>query len=415
MKMSLDLAMAVKSGNEDVITSLPPELLIEIVAQFPVAEITRLCRVSKHVNELVCQNQDLWRMLFRRDISSREIPKNEDYHNAYMQARQLELRLRNVCQRMHWWSSEETEIFMRFIQRGYDKLIHQIITRCYQQNPKWVLSQQHELNTFIEFAIRRNYPEILQDLLNLYFNGIKLDNANYRDNNGRPIAPSAIVKMRRFDLIDALLNQGFQPDDFINYAARYGQIDTLEFLAQRGANLRTRAKEILEIAADTDNIKLGHFALNLGPNNIKKAIDIAAEFENWDFVREFAPLVPPEDLNFALRKAVEEGTNGNIDIIKFILDLVNPQSIPPPFQQGIARALRSAARRDNSDVVKLLLPYTQPNHLQAAFRAAYCNKHYGLAQLLEQAGVPIYPTGTGGNVEEEDEEEGTEDEDEEED
>lgn len=84
--MNQNLIQAVRSGNENVISLLPPEVLISIIAEFPITEITRLCRLSKHINQILCQNQALWRHLFRRDISTHAIPPNDDYHSDYIQS-----------------------------------------------------------------------------------------------------------------------------------------------------------------------------------------------------------------------------------------------------------------------------------------------------------------------------------------
>ena len=66
----MDLVSAVQSGNDQILSTLPPDVLFDIATRLDYRDILRLCRVSHVFNDLFCrEDNSLWRFLYQRDIS----------------------------------------------------------------------------------------------------------------------------------------------------------------------------------------------------------------------------------------------------------------------------------------------------------------------------------------------------------
>jgi hypothetical protein len=424
--MNPDLVEAVQAGDENVISSLPAEILLTIIQKLPVDEIVRLCRVSKRVNDLICRNQDIWRYLFRRDISTIVTPPNNDYRAAYFSAMRLADEIERSC-RLTYWDGERRKPFRLVVSSGYDRLLHTLIRLCFK-NPEDLkysssidrpsLNNRHELDHLIGIALERNYSALAQELIDLYI--AQKNEPSYKGYGGQFIPPDSIIKLHRRDLVDYFLDHGYDPEEFIWNAVRANSVEILKYLAERGVNLRDQAADILEGAGEHGSSDVARLALTLGASEqqLESAIESAAYSDHWSFVRQFLPEVPPQGsgARVALRQASH---NGQFEMVKFILDQLDQAPITPQFQRSLNRALVRAAKNNHVDIVRLLIPYVQPNQLHPAFYSAYSKRHFQLARLLQQAGAPLYPpenaeTEENVNAEEEEEDEDDEEDEEEE-
>jgi len=57
---NLDTLQILKSGNDKLISDLPPELIIEIVSHLNYKEIINLCKSSFYLNDLLCQDDYIY-------------------------------------------------------------------------------------------------------------------------------------------------------------------------------------------------------------------------------------------------------------------------------------------------------------------------------------------------------------------
>jgi ankyrin repeat protein len=403
---------AIQAGDENTINSLPPEVLLNIIENLPVNEILRLCQVSKRVYDLICLNQDIWRYFFRRDISTIAIPPNNDYRAAYLSAMRLADEIRRFC-RLVYWTGERQITFRLVVSLGYDRLFHTLIRPCFKtrEDLKYTssldlpsLNDRRELDRLIGIALEQNYSALAHELVDLYI--AQKNEPSFKGINGQFISPQSIVKLNRRDLIDYFLDHGYDPDEFIWPAVRTNQVEILKYLAERGVDLRDQASRILEVAGENGSSDAARFTLTLGASErqLESAIEAAAYSDQWSFVREFLPEVPSQGLGarVALRQASH---NGQVEMVKFILDRLDHAPIIPQFQRSLNRALVRAANNNHTDIVQLLIPYVQPDQLHSAFYAAYSKRYFHVARLLQQAGAPLYPPETGENVNAENDEE----------
>jgi hypothetical protein len=337
-----EIVTAVEAGDENVISRLPAEVLLEIVSTLPIDTISRLCRTSRRLNELVCQSSEIWRHLFLRDISSLVVLPDHEYREAYRNAQRFARQI--TCQP---GNNHDTERFGGLIDHGYDKLFYRVMDRCLESNPRWAISWSRvdsTLNQLIKLTIERHYETLTPELIRQYLDRYYFDTPRNFDRSEQ--VPSALVETHRYDLILDTVNDGVDINDYIMSAAQYGDIDTLQFLADQGVNLRDQADDILRAAVVSplnvaDRSVIINFALNLGvtPAAIDEAITDSATDERLSYLRLLLPLTQPGSPSFndALYSAARYG---NRSIITFIVGLIDPSNITPQLQSGINRAFR---------------------------------------------------------------------------
>ena len=98
---------------ESYIVNLPVELLFDIVSRLHYSDIIRLCRTSPVLNDLLCHNDTIWKILYQRDISTK--PPNTSYYEAY---RRVIHDTRNF---------EPNEILIYASQHGYNQLVERML------------------------------------------------------------------------------------------------------------------------------------------------------------------------------------------------------------------------------------------------------------------------------------------------
>lgn len=376
--MSQSVSQAIQAGNENVITALPPELLIQVVANFPIQEIRRLCQSHPRINEVVCRSQEIWRSLFRRDISSTAVPEDDDYRRAYLDAEHKYLKRDRRGQLYDFvCTNRYSQDFNELAEQGYDKLFHFLVSHCQQLDPTWRIPVPHTYgwNGLFKSALESNNSAILHELIQLFLTDY-MDPTSYEH---RKAPLHIIVEFHRLDLLKQLLDAGVDPDTFIYWAASQGQIDTLELLKKYGANLRGHADQILEEAAGNGHLNLVDFALGLGATEIDSAIGNAVVGEHVAIIRRLLPLTQPSE---------------------FFNEYLN-----------------DAAEKGNLEIAKLILPYTEqtPRSLRHSLKDAYCHDNYDVAKYLLSVGADWFPEDEDDENEEENEEEENENENEEED
>jgi ankyrin repeat protein len=98
---------------ESYIVNLPVELIFDIVSRLHYSDIIRLCRTSPVLNDLLCHNDIIWKILYQRDISTK--PPNTSYYEAY----------RRVIQDTR--NFEPNEILIYAAQHGYNQLVERML------------------------------------------------------------------------------------------------------------------------------------------------------------------------------------------------------------------------------------------------------------------------------------------------
>ena len=98
----MDLVAAVQSGDDRILSTLPPDVLFDIVTRLDYQDILRLCRVSHIFNDLFCrEDNSLWRFLYQRDISRIRRPASGNYQQAYRKIMDF-LRGKNLGKTNDW-------------------------------------------------------------------------------------------------------------------------------------------------------------------------------------------------------------------------------------------------------------------------------------------------------------------------
>lgn len=350
---------SIQSGDDNQLASLPPDVLIEIVSQLPIEDIRRLCRRFPSINAVICQSPDIWRRLFRRDISTTFVPENGDYRQAYIEA---EFRGGYHLMEGRRWTRREGVKFectdpqsiATIISHGYDQLFLRLAAECRQLYPDWKLPVHRygdlNWNEMIRLALESNNPNLIQALIQMYAD-------EYRHSE-TPIdqlgIPYSVVINHRLDLLKQLLEAGVDPNDFVNTAILNGQIDALDLLAEHGADLRQQANKILLSGAVSGNRDLVDLAIDLGATNIDEAINRVVQHGHdvsepigSDIIKRLLPLThPSKNLNLNLELAAK---GGKLPLVKSLL----PYSDQRPWT--LRRALQNAYYYDKFDVAKYLL------------------------------------------------------------
>lgn len=206
-----------------ILLTLPDDIIYDLLMWLQIRDIIRLCRTSASLNQLICSNQDLWRGLYRRDISTiREFPElrsaehshnSEDYHRAYVEAMQgvhvIESQFQFLChcgERHH-----SAECFRFLIVENYDRLLERLMPQ------NWFF--QSRLTEFLEEAVARSSFKIVKFLVDI---GANLENVI-----------RFVIMHSRSDVLELIVSSGFPLHSYISLLMqRINERDDLNLLEQ---------------------------------------------------------------------------------------------------------------------------------------------------------------------------------------
>lgn len=72
----------VETGH--TLSTLPEDVMYHLLIPMAYSDIRRLRQTSASLNQLICSNHDLWRSLYRRDVSTILTPTN--FYLSYLEA-----------------------------------------------------------------------------------------------------------------------------------------------------------------------------------------------------------------------------------------------------------------------------------------------------------------------------------------
>lgn len=391
-------------GNEDVISSLPPEVLFQIAVDLPTRDVIRLCQTSKAFNQQLCQDNFFWRTLYQRDISKQRFPEpiqrqesrtrqlqqlgNPDYRQVYRHiARQIDL------DHPDWDQVEHA------IRAGYEIPLH----RAFDQHPNLPRRQRNRLlvlavragyRDMIDFllhhgaddynqallaAIRDEDPDLVQFFLRLGAN-------NYLDALNTAALVGNLDQVRQFlDLLRS--NQenwlGAGQLAWATFAAASeNHVDVVDELLRQGADINIA----LQGAANGNHPVLVKWLIEHGATNFAEAMASAASQNHRSMVEFFINrgANQPADLNSALRGAAQ---GNHVELMQFLLD---------HGAHDVNAALIEAARRGQiqagrSDAVDFLLEHGANDYNQALIAAAegHGDRTHILQQLLDRGATTV--------------------------
>lgn len=95
-----------ESGNDNLISSLPLELIYQIASQLSYLDILHLCQTSSYLNQMLCQSDFIWELRVYRDISS--TLRSSNYYNLYHKIR---IQIQNL---------KPSKLLLYAAKNGYD-------------------------------------------------------------------------------------------------------------------------------------------------------------------------------------------------------------------------------------------------------------------------------------------------------
>jgi uncharacterized protein with von Willebrand factor type A (vWA) domain len=108
-------------SNQDRLSTLPPELLVDIAGRLDYPDVKRLCEVARIFLTTIYQDDQFWRHLYRRDISRHQQPSDylRSYREAYQEAYQL----------LQKWQIEQAleDQLIKACVAGYDQVVERLI------------------------------------------------------------------------------------------------------------------------------------------------------------------------------------------------------------------------------------------------------------------------------------------------
>jgi hypothetical protein len=377
-----DMIQQVTSGNDNLISSIPPDLLFEIALELPYSQVLRLCRVSHRFNQLFCVEDygHIWRALYRRDISAVRVPNHV--------TATTEKQILQTFERIPFRKTR----FIEAVRHGYDRLAQHYLESIDPSRRPLVISEA------VEWATRPGYDDLYHWLMSL-----RPKHLSY--------ALKGAVLNHRDDLIEALLPKlNHRVSSGIFNAAKTGQIDLLNRFLTLNPGVSSSSLAIAIRGAASGNQRdlleslLARYPNPNDPHLLSGALYGAARGGHQGLVDEllnrgaiahtaFTGAAVGGHFNL-LRDLFERGLNqgqidvldeyilqgasegGHLDIINYMLDLVD---FTP---EAIETALTAAAKNGHGEIVRRLLD-ENPINIDPAIVAARARGYSELADYLE--------------------------------
>jgi ankyrin repeat protein len=413
----MSLIEHVRSGNDEMLSTLPTDVLLTIAKQLPPPDILRLCRVSTVFRNLFClQGQDpghLWAYLYHRDISRRrEPPPSVDYRTAYRRIMQSPLfRLESLNNQLieasrHGYeqmvnhlldqgAGKYGEAMIAAAGGGYQDIVNQMLHLGAEEiaqtaKYEWLTS---DYDRAMIAAARDGHLDIVNQMLDL---GSK----RYVD------ALSAAAEGGHRDIFDRLyqlldLDQRVNQSYYILKAAGLAGyrdiinqfIDIIQLQPQIYQSLlRFLYDDVLRGAAKGGRQDLVDWALSNGAYITQITLSAAAEGGDWDILNQLIQQTDRQELfniETKERMSVEENYNyimeraayaGNQNIVEHMLQLG---------ANDYNKALIEASREGHIDIVNLMLSLGADD-LNSALGVASRHGHRDIVNLLLSRGADNY-------------------------
>jgi ankyrin repeat protein len=398
----MNLSDQVRQGNDDVISSLPAEILFQIAVNLPTADIIRLCQTSQAFNQKLCQDNFFWRQLYQRDISTLRLPQpiqrlesrtqqqlgNPDYRQAYgdiVQSIDLDHPNLDQLERAIRWGYE-IPVYRFFNQhpeinhRQRNDLLTDAVRAGYPDIIDFLLSHgANDYNRALIAAIRNKNPDLVQFFLRL---GID----NYID------ALNAAAVIGDLDLVRHFLNLlrahqgnwlGANQLAWATFmAARENHSAVVDELVRQGADLNAA----LRGAAFGNHRELVQQLIDQGATDFDAAMEEAASKNHQSLIEFFMSrgANQPADLNQAL---VGAARGGHVDLMMFLLD----HGANDVNSALVVAARRSPIHQGVSDAVDFLLDHGANNYNQALIAAAagLGNRTPILQQMIDHGATAV--------------------------
>ena len=326
---------AIQSGNDKILSTLPPDVLLDVARRLSYLDIIRLCRTSSVFNQLFCIENfgNLWKYLYHRDISTHRLPASGDYYLAYRVAIQGIPGIRPILQ-------IPVPPLPSFRQPSTRPQI-QPSTRSQRQRVSQARPSQKLLNQRLEYAVRNGYEKLAEDLLDQGAN-------NY--------------------------------DDAMALAALNGYSDLVDLMLSRGA---TNYNQTMVQAASGGHEDIIDQMLALGATHIDQVVVLAAREGHWNIVNRFLDqLATPETYEVVLYQAAR------YDNIVLMNDMINRLGPGPRIYNN---ALAGAARGGHREIVNRMLELGATNY-DWAMAAATGGNHYAIVKQMLSLGATDYRT-----------------------
>lgn len=379
MSHSNQIIQHVAGGNDDLISSLSADVLLEIALKLPYSQVLRLCRVSRTFNQLFCVENygHLWQTLYRRDVSKVRVPENV-----------TPITESRILQEFDQIPFHKTR-FIEAIRRGYEVLAQQYLNSI---NPA---GRDRIINEALEWATQPGYYDLYNWLMSLQPKSLSyaLKGAvlNHRDDLINQLIPKLnrhlnsgifnAAKTGQIDLLNRFLgiNSGMNALSLaIRGAAAGNQRDLLESLLNRFPNPNDPQllAGALYGAARGDHRDLVEELLVRGANPYT-AFTGAAVGGHLDLLEDLFERElnqgQPERLYANILIGAAEG--GHLNVINYMLDLIN---FAP---EVIDAALTEAAQKGHLEIVRRLLD-ENPNDIHTAIVSATVHGYPEIADYL---------------------------------
>lgn len=363
----MSLTHVIQSGNEDLISILPPDVLLRIALNLTYREIIRLCHVSMTFHELFCRGNYgyIWQQLYRRDISVVRIPANV-----------TSLTEQQILKVLDSYPFKKTR-FVEAVRRGYEKLAQ---TYLRQIDPKY---RDMAIEAAFQGAAEFNYRDLLDWLFS--FQPFHVEGAM-----------QGAAKSGNVDLVNELLKTQRQTHPFsgVYDAAKANHRKLLDQLLAHGDELWIGVA--LEGAAEGNHPELVRELLNRSPR-YDSALKGAARGGHWDLVKDLLRQGANRDYGligaaqgnqvdlvdyFYRHRAngpafINAAEAGSLDVINYILTH-RPRSVDGQILQV---ALEKAVQNGHFEIIKRLLQF-DPNPKDVGILIGLARR-YGYPEIAE--------------------------------
>lgn len=254
----MDLIEQIQSGNDDVLSQLPPELLFDMAIRFlQPKDILRLCRVSRIFNHTLCQNELFWKVAYQRDLSKYRVPRPRNtYKRAYLEI-------------IEYLQSYPQNLLIYYAAgHGYEQLLQHLFDRG-----------DTDYNAALTAAAWKGHRDIVNHMLDLGAN-------NY---NG---ALAAAAEGGHHDIVNQMLALG--ADDYtwaLAMAAKGGHWVIMSQMMALGATDYNRA--MIE-AARGGHLDIVQQLINLGATDYELAARAASLEGHYEIADFFDDLIHAE-------------------------------------------------------------------------------------------------------------------------
>jgi ankyrin repeat protein len=353
----MDLVDQVQSGNDDLLSQLPTELLLDLTLRFlKPPDILRLCQVSQVFNERLCQNDYVWKQLYQRDISTQQRPQSGMYRSAYQ----------TIQHYIQQHTINDNRVYAA--THGYEKLFDTLIRLDPLHKDYFVpltkaaknghldivrriiaLTGQDIFWTALTLAAVHGHRPIVDYMLH-YANEIPID----LDEALNEALISATSGGHR-DLVNELIRRGANDyNGALLKAAEKGYTDIVNDMVSHGAN---DYNEALLRAVFGGHRDIVNYIISRGANAFNEAMELAAINGHQDIIDDMLQ----HGATSYNETMVEAARNGFPGIVNQMIDLG---------ANDYNRAMANAAYYGHSEIVNRMLELGADNYNWALASAA---------------------------------------------